>query len=156
MREIKLNDRKLLKLIDEGFSQVEAARKLGVSRQAVSKRLKELRGRTTRAVIVKKVEKVVDQKIDAIKQLHEINARANQMLDEAEEDPELRLRVMAEIRGQLRLQLEIYQTLFDLQAVQQFMDETLEVIGKIAPEVRNEIINRLNKRKSVRSALHWS
>lgn len=156
MHEIKLNDRKLLKMIDEGFSQAEAARRLKVSRQAVSKRLQELRGRTTRAVVVKKVERVVDQKIDAIKQLHEINARANQMLDEAEEDPELSLRVMAEIRGQLRLQLEIYQTLFDLQAVQQFMDETLDVIGKIAPEVRNEIINRLNRRKSVRSALHWA
>jgi hypothetical protein len=91
-----------------------------------------------------------------MQQLLEINARANQMLNDAEDDPELRLKIMCEIRGQLKLQLDIYQTLFDLQAVQEFMDETMDVIGKVAPGVRNEIIARLNERKSVRSALHWS
>jgi predicted transcriptional regulator len=62
MQPQKVNDRKLLNLVDEGLSQAEAARRLGVSRQAVSKRLQELRGRTTRAVVVKKVEEIVDKK----------------------------------------------------------------------------------------------
>jgi predicted transcriptional regulator len=158
MPEAKFNDRKMLKMIDEGLSQAEAARRLGVTRQAVSHRLQELRGRTTRVVVAKqkKIQKLVDQKIDAIQQLLEINHQANKMLDEAEEDPELRLKIMGEIRGQLRLQLEIFKTLYDVQAVEEFMDETLDVIGRVAPEVRNEIINRLNQRKSVRTALRWS
>ena len=46
-------------------------------------------------------------------------------------DPrELALKAMQEIRGQLKLQLEIFQALFDMQAVQQFQAEVLEVIGK--------------------------
>jgi predicted transcriptional regulator len=149
-------DRKLLELVDGGMCPAAAAKELGVSRQAVHKRLRELRGRTTRAVIAKKVRDVVNQRIDAIGQLLAINERANAMLDEAEDNPELRLKVMAEIRGQLRLQLEIYQALFDLQAVQEFMDEIMGVIAQVAPEVRNEIIRRLNERKSIRSALRFA
>ncbi len=47
MRPPKINDRALLKLIDsQKMSQSESAKELGVSRQAVSKRLQELRGKT--------------------------------------------------------------------------------------------------------------
>ena len=44
MGPAKINDRALLKLIDtQNMSQAEAAKALGVSRQAVCKRLQELR-----------------------------------------------------------------------------------------------------------------
>jgi predicted transcriptional regulator len=157
MRPATINDRELLRFIDdEKLSQSEAAKRLGVSRQAVSLRMQQLRGRTTRAIVGKKVVAMVERKINAIDQLIAINKQANTMLDKAENNPELRLKVMAEIRGQLRLQLEIYQAMFDLQAVQEFMDETLAVIGQVAPEVRNEILSSLNKRKSIRSALRFN
>ena len=152
----KIDDRELARLIDSGLTQAQVARRFGVSRAAVCQRLRELRGKTTRAIVSKKVLTVVDKKIDAIAQLLAINEKANQMLDEAENDPELRLKIMGEIRGQLRLQLEIYQTMFDLKAVQEFMDETMAVIGQVEPEIRREIIRRLNERKSIRSALHFT
>lgn len=157
MRPTTINDRELLRFIDdEKLSQSEAAKRFGVSRQAVSVRVQQLRGRTTRAIVTQNVKQMVEKKINAIDQLIAINERANLMLNEAEDNPELRLKVMAEIRGQLRLQLEIFQAMFDLQAVQEFMDETLAVIGQIAPEVRNEILSGLNKRKSIRSALRFN
>ncbi len=144
MRKPIINDRKLLQLIDkERLSQSEAARQLGVTRQAVSKRIQELRGKTTKAIVVKKVEQCVDQKLDAVAQLQKINEHANELLDlcmawgrgddvalqilESQrttkkirigdelidinefkfKDPrELALKSMAEIRGQLKLQLE--------------------------------------------------
>ena len=152
----KIDDRELARLIDSGLTQAQVARRFGVSRAAVCQRLRELRGKTTRAIVSKKVLTVVDKKIDAIAQLLAINEKANQMLDEAENDPELRLKIMGEIRGQLRLQLEIYQTMFDLKAVQEFMDETMAVIGQVEPEIRREIIRRLNERKSIRSVLHFT
>jgi DNA transposition AAA+ family ATPase len=157
MRPATINDRELLRFIDdEKLSQAAAAKRIGVSRQAVSLRLQQLRGRTTRAIVGKKIKAIVERKINAIDQLININERANTLLDQAADDPELSLKVMAEIRGQLRLQLEIYQAMFDLQAVQEFMDETLAVIGQVAPEVRNEILSGLNKRKSIRSALRFN
>lgn len=189
----RINDRRLLRLIDAGQSQAEAARALGVSRQAVSKRLQELRGKTTKVVVSRKVERVVDRKIEAMEQLQKVNDYANELLDllmawnrgdetalqvlESQvttkkvcvgdeekfveeikmKDPrELALKAMSEIRGQLKLQLEIFQALFSLQAAEEFEATVLEVIGEVAPDVRSEIIRRINKQRSVRQAVHFA
>jgi len=194
MSKPKINDRRLLQLIDkEKMSQSAAARKLGVTRQAVSQRLQELRGKTTKAIVVKKVEQCVDQKLDAVAQLQKINEYANELLDlcmawgrgddvalqilESQrttkkirigdelididefkfKDPrELALKSMAEIRGQLKLQLEIFQALYDLKAAQEFQEEVLSAIGEVEPDVRRKIIHRLNKRRAIRSAVRFS
>ena len=194
MRKPKINDRKLLRLLDkEGKSQSEAAREFGVSRQAVNRRLQEIRGKTTKVVVAKKIEQVVDHKIDAIEQLTRINEYANEILDllmrwnrgddealqvlesqvtskkirigneELEvqkvkfKDPrELALKAMAEIRGQLKLQLEIFQALFSLQAAEEFQNVVLETIAEVEPKVRNEILRRLNDKRAVRSAVRLS
>ena len=151
----KINNMKLIRLVDSGKTQAEAARELGVSRQAVSQRLIELRGRTTKVMAAKKIEQVVDQRLDAVDQLHKINTEANRLLDELEQTPELKLKVMAEIRGQLRLQLDIFQTLYDMKAVQEFQQEVLSAIGEADKETRNAIINKLNERRALRSAVKF-
>jgi predicted transcriptional regulator len=82
MTKPKINENKMLYLIDEEkLNQSQAAKVLGVSRQAVSKRLQEIRGRTTRIIATKKVEQVVDRKIDSMGQLQKINSDANEILD---------------------------------------------------------------------------
>lgn len=69
-------------------------------------------------------------------------------------DPrELALKCMAEIRGQLKLQLEIFQALYDMQAVAEFQKTVLEVIASVDPAVRDEIVRRLAKARAVRSSL---
>jgi predicted DNA-binding protein YlxM (UPF0122 family) len=192
MSKLKLSDKKLLSLVDENLSMAEIARKYGISRQAVSKRLIELRGKLTKVVVSKKVERVVEKKINALDQLYKINQDANEILDllmrwnrgdpealqvlesqvkkirigDGEEleikevkfkDPrELALRAMAEIRGQLALQLEIFQALFSLQAAQEFQDTVLQVIKEVDPNVRNEIIRCLNQRRTIRQAVRFS
>ena len=159
MPEQKINDRKLIRLIDiDLLSQSEVARKLGVSRQAVSKRLLDLRGKTTRAVVVKKVKQVVDQKIDAISQLHNINKKANELLAvaETEDDRHTILRCMAEIRAQLDLQLKIFATLYDLQAAEEFQNTVIEAIGEASTDVRDRIIQRINAKRAVRSAVKFT
>lgn len=156
MKSGKINDTKLIRLVDSGRTQSEAAKELGVSRQAVSKRLQELRGKTSRAIVAKKVEQVVNKKLDAVEQLKNINERANQLLNEVEDDPGMVVRVMAEIRGQLKLQLEIFQTLYDMKSVQEFQDAVLEAIGEASPEVRNAIISKLNNKRSIRQAVRFS
>lgn len=156
MSNAKINDTKLIRLIDKGESQSKIAELFGVSRQAINQRLKELRGRTTKCIVAKKVEQVVEKKLDAISQLKKINEQANQLLDNLEQSPELKLKVMAEIRGQLKLQLEIFATLYDLRAAQEFQEEVLDVIAEVSPDVRKQIINKLNQRRAVRSAVRFA
>ena len=59
---------------------------------------------------------------------------------------------MAEIRGQLDLQLEIFKTLYDMEAIRDFQEEVLGVIGRTSPEARAEIVRNLRARKAVRAA----
>lgn len=72
-------------------------------------------------------------------------------------DPrELALRAMAEIRGQLNLQLEIFKTLYDLEAVAEFQKEVLTAIGEVEKDVRDRIIQRLKEGKALRGSISIS
>lgn len=68
---------------------------------------------------------------------------------------ELMLKVMAEIRGQLKLQMEIFQCLYDMKAVQEFQDEVLTAIGEANRDVRDKIIYNLNKKRAIRSVIKF-
>ncbi len=146
----------MLQLVDEGLNQVKIAKYFGVTKQAISKRKKELRGHTTKVVVSKKIKQVVDNKLDAIEQLKKINTEANKILDELEQNSTIKLKAMAEIRQQLALQLEIFQTLYSLQAAEEFQKAVLETIAEVSPDVRRKIINRLNEKRSIRSAIKFS
>jgi predicted DNA-binding protein (UPF0251 family) len=193
----KIKDIELVRMIDrDKLTQAEAARKLGVSRQAVSKRLQELRGQTTKALAIseKKIKQVVNQKINAMEQLQKINRVSNKMLDEltgdnktidrmvkaadlilnyegdtskqkekikaiilqVNNDKNTALKACAEIRNQLKLQLDIFQTLYDLQAAEEFQNTVVEAIGEVSPDVRDRIIQELNEKRAVRSAVKFT
>jgi len=69
-------------------------------------------------------------------------------------DPrELALKAMAEIRGQLELQLEIFKTLYDVEAAAEFQREVLEAIGEVSHDVRDKIIRVLKERRALRGTL---
>lgn len=69
-------------------------------------------------------------------------------------DPrELAIRAMSEIRGQINLQLEIFQALYDMKAVQEFQEEVLTVIGGVSQDVKRRIIERLKEKRAIRSAV---
>ena len=122
-----INDRKLLSLIDkDGLTQAEAARKLGVTRQAVSQRLKELRPANAFAVAGTVIRKAVGKKLDIMEQLCLINARTYKILDNVEDDPALAIRAVGEIRAQLKLQADLFSLLFDMNSVAQFQEAILK------------------------------
>ena len=69
-------------------------------------------------------------------------------------DPrELALKAMQEIRGQLNLQLDIFKTLYDVQAVAEFQKEVLTAIGEVSPDVRDKIIQRLKEGRALRQSV---
>ncbi|MCP3891553.1 MAG: winged helix-turn-helix transcriptional regulator [Desulfobulbaceae bacterium] len=149
-----INDTKLLRLIDrEKKTQVEAAKELGVTKQAVNYRLKQLRGKTTHAVIANRIDNVIEQKIDTWKQLEKVNQIANDLLDQAEDNVQDSAIMMREIREQLKLQMELFKTMWDVKAAMEFQDTVLTVIGKIDPEIRKKILHELNAKSAIRNAV---
>ncbi len=65
-------------------------------------------------------------------------------------DPrELALKAVAEIRGQLNLQLEIFKTLYDMAAVAEFQKEVLDSIAGVSQETRDKIVHRLQGKRII-------
>ncbi len=156
MPEKTINDTRLLRLIDkESKSQSQAAKELGVSRQAVSVRLKQLRGRTTYAVAAANVQRAVDSKLDVVEQLKSINLTAQDLLAQSEDDAHLSVKLMAEIRNQLRLMMDVYEMLYSLEGAAQFQQTVLEVLEECDPELRKKAVAKLNEKSSLRAALRF-
>lgn len=149
-----INDRELLRLIDkEKRTQSEAAKAMGVSRQAVSKRIQELRGRTTRVVVAKETEKVLRQSFDAVQQLSDINQKTLEMLDAAEADQEFSLKCVAELRNQIRLAMEIQERIYSQKAAQEFMTIIIDVLKDVSIDAYKEFRERINNERAFRSSL---
>ncbi len=153
MQKGKINDSTMFRMVNDGVPQADIARKFGVTPAAVCKRLRMLKGQTTHAMVAGRIDKIIDNKIDTFKQLEKINKRANDLLDKAEIDTQDTIKIMAEIRNQLKLQLELFQTMWDVRAAAEFQDTVLTVIGQVDPEIRKKILNELNSRSAIRNAV---
>ena len=156
MPKPKIDRIKLNQMLKSGKPQKEIAQFFGVTEGAISKAKKELNISVIKSVALENAHRVVGKNLDAIEQLQKINTEANRLLDELEQTPNLKLKAMAEIRGQLRLQLEIFQTLYDMKAVEEFQKEVLSAIGEAAPEVRRAIVDKLNQKRAIRSAIKFN
>ncbi|MFC1862912.1 winged helix-turn-helix transcriptional regulator [Thermodesulfobacteriota bacterium] len=157
MRPPKINDRRLLQLIDkQGMNQSVVAKELGVSRQAINQRLKEIRGRTTRVIVAKETKAAIKQSFDAIAQLNEINQRSLDLLDQAESDPKFSLQCIAELRNQIKLAMEIQIHLFSVQEARNFMMIVKEALKEASPDAYKEFMRKINNEQSLKSALRFS
>ena len=155
MSKPKIDKVKLNQLLRSGKSQRKCAQVFGVTEGAISKAKKKLNISVVKNVALENAHRVVDKNLNAIDQLHKINKQANQLLDDLEQKPEMKLKIMAEIRGQLKLQLEIFQCLYDMKAVQEFQTEVLSAIGETDSSVRDRIIRNLNQKRALRATVRF-
>jgi len=170
----KIDRVKLNQMLRSGKRPKEIAQLFGVSEAAISKARKELNVAVVKNVALESAHRVVDKHLNTIDQLRKINEDANEILDllmkwsrgdeealksldkqgQAKRDPrELALKAMQEIRGQLSLQLDIFKTLYDVQAIAEFQREVLNAIGEVSPDVRDRIIQRLKESRALRGAV---
>ena len=69
-------------------------------------------------------------------------------------DPrELTLRCMAEIRNQLKLQLDMYESYLEFNDRKRFQEEVLRILDEFEPGVKQRAINRLKYRALLRGAV---
>lgn len=171
-----LTDDKLLELIDTGKSQPEIAKQYGISRQAVSKRLKKIKGVQTK-VVATKASQFVKNKIDIIETLNGLNKEALEVLEDLKgwrngdekalkkiekngaksTDPYLlTIKTLTEIRNQCKEAREIAKELYNMQAILEFQNTVLETITEVSPETRDAIIAKLNSKRAVRQAVKFA
>ena len=151
----KIDKVKLSQMLRSGKSGKDCAKFFGVTEGAVSQARKELNISVVKTVALESAHQVVEKNLNAVDQLLNINRKANTLLEVAiqAKDHDTTLKAMREIRGQLELQLEIFKTLYDVQAVADFQREVLTAIGEVDPDVRNLIINRLKEGRALRQSV---
>ena len=189
-RKSKIDKKKLHAMLRQGRSQSDCAKYFGVSPSAVNQAKKNLTIGISKNVTLETGSEIVEEGLNALKQLKKINSRANKLIDlltawvdgdpEAIEtlqrhhclggignkkgtnamrfrDPkELLLAAVKEVRGQIKLSLEICDSLYNMRTIRDFQQEVLTVISEQNPEVRDEIVNRLKQRRTLRSAVRIS
>ena len=151
----KIDKLKLSQLLRSGKSGKDCAKVFGVTEGAISQARKELNIAVVKSVALETAHQVVEKNLNAVDQLLNINRKANTLLELAieAEDHDTTLKAMREIRGQLELQLEIFKTLYDIQAVADFQREVLSAIGEVNSDVKNRIINRLKEGRALRQSV---
>ena len=155
MSQPKIDIIKLNRMLTAGKSVKDCAQYFNVTPSAISQAKKNLNVAVVKNVALENAHRVVDKNLNTVDQLQKINIHANQLLDELQQTPELKLKIMAEIRGQLKLQLDIFQSLFDMKATQQFQQEVLSAIEEVSTDVRNRIVNRLSQKRAIRTAIKF-
>src|SRR5215470_2267257 len=162
----KIDDEVLYRmLVEEGRSQQETAKFFGVTEAAVSKRVKALNINLSRHVGLERAKEVTDCGLNVAHQLQGINDVIQEELKWAVEEArkpgaerkaleQTIIDLTGEIRKQLRFQLEVIRSLYDIRGVAEFQKEVLDAIGEVSPEVRQAIVQRLVAKRALRSALN--
>jgi len=154
-----------------GLSVSEIARKREASKSTISERLKSLglkpvvkRGNRKGLVVSQGGNKGPD----AIIQLRKINAITLEILQKAmdalREDSKagekiknplaLVFKAMSQVESQIKTEFSILEGLHSMEveeADREFREEVLEVIGEVEPNVKKEIVKRLQERREARS-----
>jgi len=80
-RARKVSNIELEQLVREGLGVSEIARKLGVHKSVISRRLKSLKVAINQRVVLHDAGEIVEKKLNAVEQLQKINDYANELLD---------------------------------------------------------------------------
>ena len=163
MPHTKLDPDALHRYLDAGHTQADAARHFCVSESAISQRVHTLQIATTKVVALERAAEVVDQKLDATARLQHVQEVIDEELrcavDRAKEPGADRaklqdtiLKLAAEVRQQLGLQLNISRTLIDLRVVREFQQSVTETIAEVDPSVARQIVAKLKERRALRAS----
>ena len=150
-----VTDEEFLAMFDTGLTQYQVARELGVSRQAVSKRLIRLRGVSTKIIMARNTEPLVKHQFNAAQQLQDINAKALALLDkaEADEDKEFNLKVLGELRQQLKLAADIQMQLYSAEEARRFMHLLTDILREVDEGAYKRFTKRLHDEAALRGLL---
>ncbi len=155
MQKKKINDKHMLSMVNAGTTQADIARHFDVTPGAVHKRLRELRGHTSYAVAAAKTSAIIDNKLNVISELNSINEQTKAILVGAKEDPQLALKAIGSIQQQIALAITLYEQVYNIDQMNNFNQEVLQVLEECDPELRKKVIDRLNAKASLRSAVRF-
>ena len=153
----------LERLLSEGKSQTEIAKILGVSKQAVSKRIRRKRelsltgGAPPHKYSLDGLGPFKAMLDNVLSEIRHLNTKIKQSEGEVRDRLNIqRLKYCAEARKEFELALEIDEKRFNIEEVLRLRDFVIEKIGEVDEETRNEIVANLKRGHALRRVLSGS
>jgi hypothetical protein len=168
MSKGKIDVKKLDQMLRAGKSQTEAAKFFGVTTGAITQMKQKLKLNIVRTVGLEKAKEVVETHLDMMGQLRKINRAINDELDMAREEAggatdarrlalrEVIVKLTAEVRKQLDLQMRLFDLWTDAKLVAEFQREVLDVLEKMQPGARDAVISRLKEKRALRGIVEFN
>ena len=180
MSKEKFTNKQLREAVDQGMTMADIARKYNASKTTVSVRIKKLKLKTIQALATHTGIKVINEQMISAQYFRKLKEKTEKLLTSAEDfiyndsrglkkdidgvstirtqadkakQQEIALKAIAEIRAQAKLELEIFQALYDNNSVKVFQEEVLNVINEVDHSIREEITRRLQRRRALRLVL---
>lgn len=165
MAKPKIDPDALRAFIEAGHTQADAARHFQVSEPAIYQRLKKLKQLTSRVVALERAGQVVEEKqVSATARLERVQRIIDGQLTWAEDQTrregadrvglaDVILKLTAEVRQQLGLQLQITRTLIDLREFREFRQTVVDVLSRESPEVGRRLVAALKAQRALRQSV---
>lgn len=150
MSEKRISDEDLRELLYNGIPQEQIAALARCSPQAICQRVKSLEKKAAACAPAEAVQAVASM-FDTREAADQNYRRCLALLDECETAADKRA-ALGEIRMHLQFGMQVLETLYTVQATQNFMKEVLNVIGEVDPDARDTILARLSEKRSLRAA----
>jgi DNA-binding Lrp family transcriptional regulator len=166
MAKPKIDPDALRQFLETGHTQADAARHFGVSEPAIHQRLRKLKQLTSRVMALERAGEVVEEKqASATARLERVQRIIDNQLSWAEEQTRREgadrmvladtiLKLTAEVRQQLGLQLQISRTLIDMREVRDFRQTVVDILAQESPEVARRLIATLKARQALRQRVN--
>ena len=77
------------------------------------------------------------------------------VVQKVSKDRFLALKAMQEIRGQLKFQFEILESIYSLQGIETFQKTVIELLGEVSPEMRMTFLRKLQEKNAIRMAVKF-
>jgi hypothetical protein len=150
---------KLASLRASGNTVAQMAEAFGVSVTAVKKALAKLTNKLPQAVLVetKRVDRAAEITLDAAEECVRIRRLAEDVLTactsgEAKDYPTA-VQAIGRLQKSLDQWIKMVELLHDWRSQHEFQEEVLAVVGEVHPIAREEIVRRLQQKRSLRLSL---
>ena len=175
MAKRKIDPVVLQRMVRAGKTGKQIAEHFKVSEGAVSIAKRNVNVSVARVASLEHANEIVYQNFNLMHQLNKVNQHSNELMDlllaacggdkkalkalkshavthttKLKDPKEILLKVFAEVREQISLQMNMMASLYDSRAVAEFQREILDTIGEVDPNVKKAIITKLNQKKSLR------
>jgi len=182
-RHPTVSNQVLIQTFSRNHNYAETAELVGLHHSTVRKRLTKLKINGSKTAVMEQAGTLVAHGVDAFEQIIKINNNANTLLDtliaedllsktgaqcaecgtdvprvlfDGNNNRKLAVKVMAEIRGQLKSQLDYLNCLYDMKASAEFQKAVIDSIGECAPDVKRTILDKLQGDRAIRSSVQFN